>query len=196
MLKNQKLLYMFCLGVVYGFSCSFFLAEPFQPKTQKDAAGYKKIGKKKKQTLYLPLLTKKKIKSDHSCILPNPSVLTARKHSATMKGGFHKQWPLLPAGQSNSSRHLTQSMSSNRETESSASVKSSGGLQGADRRRWRDLIRSQVVELLDREGPRPSETLRDKHWLYKVRYLQSDVSPCISGLGSPGKWRRAGAPRW
>lgn len=94
-----------------------------------------------------------------------------------MKGGFHKQWPLLPAGQSNSSRHLTRSMSSHRETESSASVKSSGGLQGADRRRRRDLIRSQVVELLDREGPRPSETNTGctKCAIYKV--MSPHVSP-------------------
>lgn len=142
---------------VWGSSMDFLAASSCRTFSTQNTKGCCWLQKKNKKPSppYLPLITKKKIKSEHSSILPNPSVLAARKPSATMKGGFHKQWPLLPAGQSNSSRHLTRSMSSHRETESSASVKSSGGLQGADRRRRRDLIRSQVVELFP---PRPSET--------------------------------------
>lgn len=33
------------------------LAEPFQPKTQKDAAGYKKIGNKKTKKNFSPVFT-------------------------------------------------------------------------------------------------------------------------------------------
>lgn len=129
--------------------------------------------KQAKQNLYLPLIT---TKENQITLVSYPSHQCWRQENTVRqwRGAFTNNGRFFQHG-SNSSRHLTRGMSSHRETESSASAKSSGGLQGAAA--WfYPIPGSGVVRPGGRDPPRP---IRDQHWLHKVQYLPS-MSPHVS----------------